>query len=150
MSKTQTETIRARLRDPNHPTGKRNRAGLQFTTDVQEYEVTPEQFALIESDPAIHIMGNRAVEEDPTDDEETGQTGTNQTPDTTTTPPATGDENKDPEEKAENLERATKGRLIEILIQELKQDPTKDFDPEATNDKLRTLIVTLREANKAE
>lgn len=141
MSKTHTETIRARLRDPNHPTGKRNRAGLQFTTDVQYYEVTPEQFALIESDPAIHIMGAKVQEEEGSDDDtNTGATVTTQTPPATTTTPPGGDE-----VKPENLERATKGRLIEILIQELKQDPTKDFDPEATNDALRGLIVTLRE-----
>lgn len=90
MSKTHTETIRARLRDPNHPTGTRNRAGLQFTTDVQEYEVTAEQFALIEADQAIHIMGPKAqVEEETGDDENTntGATVTTQTPPATTTPP---------------------------------------------------------------
>jgi hypothetical protein len=144
MSKTDITTIRVRLRNQNHPSGNRRRAGFLFTTDVSEVEVTPEQLELIQADEALYIMR----EHDAEDTQEPVITT-----DTTQDPVITGDQTgnsqgtgtTDDEPKQENLKRANKGRLIEILATELKQVPETDFDPEATNDALIALIESLRQ-----
>lgn len=146
MSKTDTSTIRVRLRNQNHPSGTRRRAGFLFTTDVSEVEVTPEQLAVIQGDEALYIMREHEEEtQDPIITTDTTQT-------LVVTGDKTGNANGngagDEEPKQENLKRANKGRLIEILI-ELKQVPETDFDPEATNDALIALIESIRATNGA-
>lgn len=47
----------------NHPNGQRVRAGLHFTTEPQEFEVTAEQLKAIKADEFIHIYkGKKEVE----------------------------------------------------------------------------------------
>ena len=48
-------TITVRLRDPNHPAGKRFRAGFTFSTLPSTVEVNPDQFQAIEADPYLKI-----------------------------------------------------------------------------------------------
>lgn len=50
-----TTSISVRLRDPNHPSGKRKRAGFEFDSTAQTIEVTDEQLEILESDPALKI-----------------------------------------------------------------------------------------------
>ena len=113
-------TIIVRLKDGNHPSGQRNRAGVLVTIEAREVEVTPEQLEAIKNDPAIAILKAK---------EATAETG------------GDTDENEDPNK---GLAKLTKAKLIEILINELKQEPQKDFNPEATNPALVALITELR------
>lgn len=113
-------TIIVRLKDGNHPSGQRNRAGVLVTLEAREVEVTPEQLEAIKNDPAIAILKAR---------EATAETG---------------DESGANEDPNKGLAKLTKAKLIEILIQELKQEPNKDFNPDATNPALVALIIELR------
>lgn len=46
----------------NHPNGQRVRAGLHFTTEPQEFEVTAEQLKAIKADEFIHIYKGKKEE----------------------------------------------------------------------------------------
>ena len=51
-------TISVRLRDPNHPSGQRIRAGFSFHEKPTTVDVTPVQFRAIEDDPYLKIEKN--------------------------------------------------------------------------------------------
>ena len=51
----------------NHPTGKRNRAGLTFTEAPQAFEVTAEQEALIRADECLRVIEKGTARQDAVD-----------------------------------------------------------------------------------
>lgn len=51
----------------NHPTGRRNRAGLSFTAAPAAYEVTAEQEAAIKADPFLRIVEKGTARQDAID-----------------------------------------------------------------------------------
>ena len=63
----------------NHPSGQRIRAGLHFTTEPQEFEVTSDQLKAIKADKFIHIYKGAKNDNAPVSTPETTQ----KTPETT-------------------------------------------------------------------
>lgn len=55
MSETKLNLLVVAVR-PNHPSGKRNRAGITFTTEATVYEVTKDQEATIREDQFLRII----------------------------------------------------------------------------------------------
>jgi hypothetical protein len=125
-------TIRVRLRNQNHPTGQRRRAGHIFGVQPTVVEVSDEELKAIKADSYLQILpgGANAPEGDEGGDDEGEGT------------------------KEINLDRATKPQLVEILTSELKQVPGVDFEPGASNAILKQLIADLRakaaEGNKSD
>lgn len=126
-----SSTIRVRLRNPNHPTGERRRAGLVFGVQPSIVEVTEEQLTAIKADTYLQILPNK------------GQL-----------PEEEGDDEGGDDVTEVKLDRATKAQLVEILTNELKQVPGVDFEPGASNAILKQLIADLRakaaEGNKSD
>ena len=73
--------IVAKLRSPNHPGGKRGRAGFVFNTSPNVYEVTDEQLEQIKNDPYLFICpqekeeAKTALLEDEPQEKEEAKTG---------------------------------------------------------------------------
>ncbi len=53
---TATTKITVRLNDPNHPAGKRARAGFVFGSNPTTVQVTPDQLGFIKADPYLRIL----------------------------------------------------------------------------------------------
>lgn len=123
MSNSKT-SIRVRLRNQNHPTGQRRRAGLIFWAQPSIVEVSDEELKAIKADPYLQILPG-GINTPEIDDEDGDQTGTTEI----------------------KLDRATKPQLTKILVEELKQVPGVDFEPEASNAILKQLITDLRAKN---
>ena len=124
MSKT--TTIRVRLKNQNHPTGERRRAGFVVTVQPTVIEVTDEQLEILQGDNYIQILPAKGK-----------------------IVPSNVPTNPNPEDIVTPLNSKTpKVELIRILVEELEQTPEQDFDPTATNKALLTLIETLREERK--
>lgn len=124
MSNSKT-SIRVRLRNQNHPTGNRRRAGHVFGAQPTIVEVSNEELDAIKADPYLQVlpMGASASIE--------------------------GDGSDENDEVVEvKLDRATKPQLVKILTEELKQVPGVDFEPEASNAILKQLITDLRVENE--
>lgn len=55
MSTEKTTVLVVAVR-PNHPAGRRNRAGITFTTEAVAYDVTNEQKAAILADEYLRVI----------------------------------------------------------------------------------------------
>lgn len=124
MSNSKT-SIRVRLRNQNHPTGNRRRAGHVFGAQPTIVEVSNEELDAIKADPYLQVLPMGAIAS------------------------IEGDGSDENEEVIEvKLDRATKPQLVKILTEELKQVPGVDFEPEASNAILKQLITDLRVENE--
>lgn len=133
MSNPETTTVKVRLRDQNHPSGQRTRAGITVHIDARDIKVTEAQLEALQNDPYIQVLRSKAPVQ----------------PEAST--------KKEPEDVKDpiiapvvKLERLNKGQLIDILVNQLGQVPEKDFQPDATNDNLMNLIRVLQETKATE
>lgn len=145
---TNTTEIIARTKNPGHPTGGMNRAGLRITTTAQAFQVTDEQLQVLVNDPSIVVEGdakrirqlkeNHGVQEAETNETMNGKEEID------------GDVNTVEEEESENTDQT--GETDQVLIKNMNKAELikaleekglkkgKDFEETATNKDLRELL----------